>query len=220
MAFIEKVLQQKILPAISIEDAEHVLPVAEALLHAGLNVMEIQFRTQQAVAAIEIIRKKFPDMNIGAGTLLSVEQLHNAINAGAQFGLSSSLNSKVCNEANQMKFPFIPGVMTPSEIELANELGYTIQKLFPAEQLGGASFLKAMFGPYGQLNLQFMPMGGVNLSNINNYLQLKNVIAVGGTWLATKNMMIKKEYKAIEATIREALQHINDEGDLPAVNGE
>ena len=208
MTFIEKVLQQKILPAISIEDAEHVLPVAEALLRAGLNVMEIQFRTQQAVAAIEIIRKKFPDINIGAGTLLSVEQLHNAINAGAQFGLSSSLNTKVCNEARQKNFPFIPGVMTPSEIELAFELGYDIQKLFPASQIGGASFLKAMLGPYEQLNIQFIPMGGINVSNMHEYHQLKNVIAVGGSWLASKQMMLDRNYKGIEETVKHALQQV------------
>ena len=206
MAFIEKVLQQKILPAISIEDAEHVLPVAEALLRAGLNVMEIQFRTQQAVAAIEIIRKKFPDMNIGAGTLLSVEQLYNAINSGAQFGLSSSLNTKVCNEARQKNFPFIPGVMTPSEIELAFELGYNIQKLFPASQIGGASFLKAIFGPYEQLNIKFIPMGGVNQRNMTDYLKLKNVIALGGSWLATKELISNKNFTAIYNNVIEALK--------------
>ena len=202
-------LQQKILPAVVFYDEDSILPVTESFLSAGLNVMEIPFRTSVAVHAVSRIRKEFPEMFVGAGTILNVNSLKDAANAGAQFGLSSSLNSKVCNEANQMKFPFIPGVMTPSEIELANELGYTIQKLFPAEQLGGASFLKAMLGPYGQLNLQFIPMGGVNLSNINIYLQLKNVIAVGGTWLATKEMMINKEYKVVETTIREALRHIS-----------
>jgi 2-dehydro-3-deoxyphosphogluconate aldolase/(4S)-4-hydroxy-2-oxoglutarate aldolase len=202
-------LQQKILPAVVFYDEDSILPVIESFLNAGLNVMEIPFRTSVAVHAVSTIRKEFPEMFVGAGTILNINSLKDAVNAGAQFGLSSSLNSKVCSEANQMKFPFIPGVMTPSEIELANELGYTIQKLFPAEQLGGASFLKAMLGPYEQLDLQFIPMGGVNLSNINNYLQLKNVIAVGGTWLATKEMMINKEYKVIETTVREALQHIS-----------
>src|ERR1044072_1401734 len=154
--FLVTALQQKILPAISIESVEQIYPIAEAFLNAGLNVMEIQFRTQQAAEAIEIIRKHFPGMNVGAGTLLTADILNKAINAGAQFGLSSSLNTKVCSEATPKKFPFIPGVMTPSEIELAYELGYDIQKLFPASQIGGASFLKAVLGPYEQLNIKFI----------------------------------------------------------------
>ena len=204
-------LRQKILPAVVFYDEESILPVAESFLNGGLNVMEIPLRTSVSIHAINKIRKEVPEMFVGAGTILNINSLKDSINAGAQFGLSSSLNSKVCNEANKVEFPFIPGVMTPSEIEYAYELGFTIQKLFPAAQLGGASFLKAMLGPYEQLNLQFIPMGGVNISNINDYLRLKNVIAVGGTWLATKDMMIKKEYKVIETTVREALQYMRDE---------
>jgi len=204
-------LRQKILSAVVFYDEESILPVAESFLNGGLNVMEIPLRTSVSIHAINKIRKEVPEMFVGAGTILNINSLKDSINAGAQFGLSSSLNSKVCNEANKVEFPFIPGVMTPSEIEYAYELGFTIQKLFPAAQLGGASFLKAMLGPYEQLNLQFIPMGGVNLSNINDYLRLKNVIAVGGTWLATKDMMIKKEYKVIETTVREALQYMRDE---------
>jgi Entner-Doudoroff aldolase len=203
--FLVKALQQKILPAINIEDAEYVLPVAETFLNAGLNVMEIQFRTQQAATAVEIIRKNFPGMNIGAGTLLSTEQLHNAINAGAQFGLSPSLNKTICNEAKQLAFPFIPGVMTPGEIEFAHELGYTILKLFPAAPLGGATFIKAMLGPYKQLNVQFIPMGGVNQNNMNDYLTLKNVIALGGSWLATKELISNKNFNAIYNNVVEAI---------------
>ncbi|HEX5150899.1 MAG TPA: bifunctional 4-hydroxy-2-oxoglutarate aldolase/2-dehydro-3-deoxy-phosphogluconate aldolase [Parafilimonas sp.] len=202
-----RALRQKILPAVVFYDEENILPVAESFLNAGLNVMEIPFRTSVTWHAISSIRKAFPEMVVGAGTILNINSLKDAVNAGAQFGLSSSLNSKVCSEANQINFPFIPGVMTPSEIESAYELGHTIQKLFPTAQLGGASFLKAMLGPYEQLNLQFIPMGGVTLSNIKDYLRLKNVIAVGGTWLATKEMMIKKEYEAIEATVTEALRY-------------
>lgn len=208
--FVLKALQQKILPAISFEDAEHVLPVAEVFLKAGLNVMEIQFRTQQAAVAIELIRKNFPGMNIGAGTLLSTEQLHNAINAGAQFGLSPSLNKTICNEAKQLAFPFIPGVMTPSEIEFAHELGYTALKLFPAAQLGGAAFLKAMLGPYEQLNVQFIPMGGVNQKNMHDYLNLKNVIALGGSWLATKELISNKNFNAIYNNVVEALKIVKE----------
>ena len=206
--FLIKALQQKILPAIVFRNEEDVLPVAEAFLNGGLNVIEVPARTSVALNAVSAIRKKFPEMFVGAGTLLTTSLMSDAINAGAQFGLSSSLNTKVCNEAKQKKFPFIPGVMTPSEIELAYELGYDIQKLFPASQIGGASFLKAMLGPYDQLEIKFVPMGGINVSNMREYHQLKNVIAVGGSWLASKQMMEEKNYKGIEETVKHALQQV------------
>ncbi len=205
-----KALQQKILPAIVFHDEENALPVAEAFLSAGLNVIEIPVRTTVALNAISSIRKKFPNMYVGAGTLLKTDTLNDAMHAGAMFGLSSSLNTTICNAASEKKFPFIPGVMTPSEIELAYDLGYDIQKLFPASQIGGASFLKAMLGPYEQLNIQFVPMGGINNVNMNEYHALKNVIAVGGSWVASKKMMETKDYKTIEATVKQALQQIND----------
>ncbi len=205
-----KALQQKILPAIVFHYEENALPVAEAFLSAGLNVIEIPIRTSVALNAISSIRKKFPAMHVGAGTLLKTDTLNDAINAGAIFGLSSSLNATICNAASEKKFPFIPGVMTPSEIEQAYDLGYDIQKLFPASQIGGASFLKAMLGPYEQLNIQFVPMGGINNVNMHEYHALRNVIAVGGSWLASKKMMETKDYKAIEATVKQALQQINN----------
>lgn len=208
MIDLKAALQQKILPAIVFYDEGNVLPVAEAFLNGGLHVIEVPARTSVALNAVSVIRKTFPEMFVGAGTLLTTTSINDAINAGAQFGLSSSLNTKVCNEASHKQFPFIPGVMTPSEIELAYELGYDIQKLFPASQIGGASFLKAMLGPYDQLNIQFIPMGGINIFNMHEYHQLKNVITVGGSWLASKQMMEEKNYKGIEETVRQALQAI------------
>ena len=211
MNVLQEALKQKILPAITFEDAAHALPVAEAFLNAGLNVIEIPVRTADALKSITSIRNKFPAMFVGAGTLLSVTTLKQALNAGAQFGLSSSLNVTICNEANTLQLPFIPGVMTPSEIELAYESGCSIQKLFPAEQIGGPSFLKAMQGPYDQLNIQFVPMGGISISNMHLYHALKNVIAIGGSWLASKEMIASKNYKGIEATVKEALQRIAED---------
>jgi 2-dehydro-3-deoxyphosphogluconate aldolase/(4S)-4-hydroxy-2-oxoglutarate aldolase len=203
--FLAPILSQKILPAVTFEKVEHVLPVAEAFVKAGLLTMEIPFRTGMAANAIEQIRKKFPEINIGAGTLLSPDQVKEANNAGAQFGLSPGFNQQVCNEAARYQMPFIPGVMTPSEIEIACSQGYTILKLFPAEQLGGLAFLKAMQGPYEQLKVQFIPMGGVNINNLEEYISLKNVIAVGGSWIATKELMNQNDYKTIEENARKAI---------------
>lgn len=207
---LKKILQHKILPAVVFYEEEHVLPVAEAFLKAGLKVMEIPVRTSVAFKAISVVRKNFPEMFIGAGTLSTTASINDAINTGAQFGLSSSLNAKVCSEATTKNFPFIPGVMTPSEIELAYELGYDIQKLFPAAQLGGQNFLKAMLGPYEQLNLHFIPMGGVNISNMHDYLQLKNVIALGGTWLASKELISAKNFTAIYNNVVEAMKIVKE----------
>ncbi|MEO8764685.1 MAG: bifunctional 4-hydroxy-2-oxoglutarate aldolase/2-dehydro-3-deoxy-phosphogluconate aldolase [Ginsengibacter sp.] len=203
---LEGALNQKILPAIIFDTEESVLPVAETLLRAGLYIMEIPFRTGVAEKAIIAIRKRFPEMYVGAGTLLSAGQVQTAVNSGAQFGLSPAFNQTVCNEAKHLHLPFIPGVMTPSEIEFANELGYTILKLFPAEQAGGTGFLKAIQGPYEQLAVKFIPMGGVSIDNIKPYLELKNVIAVGGSWMVTKQLMATKDYKKIEKNVIEALQ--------------
>jgi 2-dehydro-3-deoxyphosphogluconate aldolase/(4S)-4-hydroxy-2-oxoglutarate aldolase len=203
--FLAAVLSQKILPAVTFEKEEHIIPVADALVRAGLLTMEIPFRTGIASTAIEQIRKRFPEINIGAGTLLSSTQVKEANDAGAQFGLSPGFNQQVCDEAAKYQMPFIPGVMTPSEIEIACSQGFSILKLFPAEQVGGLSFLKAMQGPYEQLKVQFIPMGGVNINNLKEYISLKNVIAVGGSWIATKDLMNQKDYKTIEENARRAL---------------
>jgi len=202
-------LQQKILPAVTFSSVEEALPVAEAMLAGGLHVMEVPFRTRVAADAISIIRKEFPDMYIGAGTLLSVKQLKQAVDAGAQFGLAPGFNPSVCKSAIKRNFPFIPGVMTPSEIELAAEMDFKILKLFPAAQLDGIQFLKALQSPYDQLQMQFIPMGGVSLNNMNGYLQLKNVIAVGGSWLATTECIAERQFDKITANVIEALLKID-----------
>lgn len=206
-SLLQSSLKQKILPAVVFKNAEDALPVAEIFAKAGLYVMEVPYRTATASKAIKVIRKNFPEICVGAGTLLSPDYLQMAIDAGAQFGLSSGFNMNVCREAARQNFPFIPGVMTPSEMEAAHTIGCSIQKLFPAEQLGGPSFLKAMLGPYEHINLQFIPMGGVNILNMENYLTLKNVIAVGGSWLATDKLISDHNYKGIEKNIEEVLKH-------------
>jgi len=206
---LAEALKQQLLPAVTFDKIEHALPVAEALLKGGLRVMEVQCRTTIALEAIVAIRKEFPDMYVGAGTILSSIHLQQAIDAGAQFGLSPGFNETVCDKAASAAFPFVPGVMTPSEIERACEQGFLIQKLFPAQQLGGISFLKALEAPYEQFKVQFIPMGGVNMKNLTAYCRLKNVIAVGGSWLVTKELMDSKNYKAIEKNVVAALNALN-----------
>lgn len=201
-------LQQKILPAVTFLSAGEALPVAEAILKGGLHVMEITFRTSAAAEAINLIRKNLPEMYVGAGTLLSGIQIKQAVEAGAQFGLAPGFNPSVCNNAIKNNLPFIPGVMTPSEIERAAEMSFDILKLFPAAQLDGIGFLKALSEPYLQLQTKFIPMGGVSVHNMNEYLQQKNVIAVGGSWLAKGDFISEKKFDKITELVRDALLRI------------
>jgi 2-dehydro-3-deoxyphosphogluconate aldolase/(4S)-4-hydroxy-2-oxoglutarate aldolase len=201
-------LSQQILPAVTFSSADEALPVAEAMLRGGLRVMEVTFRTSAAAEAITIIRKNFPEMYMGAGTLLSVSLLKQAVDAGAQFGLAPGFNPTICKNALDNDFPFIPGVMTPSEIESAAEMGFEILKLFPASQIDGVHFLKAIQDPYQSLKIKFIPMGGVSLNNMNEYLQLENVIAVGGSWLTKEEFMRTGQFDKITDSVKEALQKI------------
>ncbi len=201
-------LQQRILPAVTFYSPDEALPVAEAILAGGLRVMEVPFRSVVAAKAISMIRGKFPEMFVGAGTLLTNKQMSQAIDAGAQFGLAPGFNPSICNHAIQHNFPFIPGVMTPSEIELTAEMGFRILKLFPAAQLGGMSFLRAIQSAYVQLEIQFIPMGGVSINNITEYLSLKNVIAVGGSWLATGESVAAGQFSKITEQVSAALTKI------------
>lgn len=204
-----QVLRQRLLPAISFDVAEDAVPVAETLLAAGLAVMEIPLRTPAALAAITAIRNRFPELTVGAGTLLTPTQVQQAIDAGAEFGLSPGFNPRVAKAAQEAGWPFIPGVMTPSEIELAHELGFSILKVFPIEQLGGPAFLKALQGPYGHLGLQYIPMGGVGPANAAAYAQLPDVLALGGSWLATRELIRNKDYQQIQQHITQAFTLIS-----------
>lgn len=208
----ESFLLKGILPAVTFERGDNVIEVVRAIRKGGLNVLEIPFRTDFAKEAIRIIRDHFPDMYVGAGTILTPQQILKARDAGAQFALAPGLNARVVAKAHEIDLPFIPGAMTPSEIELAFELGCTIQKLFPAAQAGGIDMLKALNGPYGHTGIRFIPMGGVNLLNMSGFLNLKNVIAIGGSWLATQTLIKDENYEAIRNNVTDALNAAAREG--------
>ena len=197
--------KNSILPAITFDDADNAIQVAEAVIKGGLDVMEVPFRTPVAQSAIKNIREAFPNFYIGAGTILTTRQVEEAKKAGAQFGLAPGFNPKVIQAAIANELPFIPGVMTPSEIELALELGCKVQKLFPAAQVGGIAMLKALAGPYGHTGVKFIPMGGVSLQNMNEFLKLSNVLAIGGSWLATKQLIASEDYNSITKNISDAI---------------
>lgn len=198
--------QKKLLPAVTLNNVDAALMLAETYLKAGLDVMEITFRTDTAVSAIRGIQKNYPEMKIGAGTLLSVDHVKAAQDAGAQFGLSPGLNEKVALAANENSFPFIPGVSTPSEIEKALDFGFNVLKLFPAGLLGGPAYIKSLEGPYGKTGILYIPMGGVNRTNLSEYLMNPFVLAAGGSWIAPGDLIKNKQFGKISEVVRQSLE--------------
>ena len=157
----EPFLKQRLICVAVIDKADDAVPLAEALLAGGLNVIEVTFRTSSAADAIARIRKSAPRMHVGAGTLLSAENVRHAIDAGAQFGVSPGLSESVLNKARENKLPMFPGVVTPTEIGHALELGCKQLKFFPAEAAGGMAMLKSLAGPFAHTGVQFIPTGGI-----------------------------------------------------------
>lgn len=179
----ETLAQYKIIPVLVLEDLESGLKKCELLCENGLPVAEITFRTQAAESIIREASKRFPQMFIGAGTILNTADLHRAFNAGAKFAVAPGFNPTVVKEAVKNNFTFAPGICTPSEIEQAYELGCRFFKFFPAEAAGGVNMLKSIAAPYKHLGIRFMPTGGVTIDNAAAWLSLPEVSAAGGTWL-------------------------------------
>lgn len=190
----------------TIDKADDAVPLARALLAGGLNVMEITFRTAAAAESIRRIRQEVPPMAIGAGTLLTAENVKAAVEAGAQFGVSPGLNETVLTAASRAQMPFFPGVMTPTEVDRALNLGCKYLKFFPAEPAGGATMLKALAAPFAHTGVKFLPTGGITTATLANYLALPQVAAVGGSWMAEKKLVTEKVWDRIASITAEALK--------------
>ena len=203
---MKKIFERRIVPIAVIERADDAVPVAEALMAGGLDIIEVTFRTADAEKAIQRIVKALPDMLVGAGTILSVDQVQRAVDAGAKFGVSPGLNDRVLTRTLEIGLPFIPGVLTPSEVERALERGLKLLKLFPAEQAGGLNYLKALAGPYEHTGVKFIPLGGINLTNASDYLALPIVGAIGGSWLVDKRVISARNWKEITVRAQEAVK--------------
>jgi 2-dehydro-3-deoxyphosphogluconate aldolase/(4S)-4-hydroxy-2-oxoglutarate aldolase len=202
---LNELLKRPIIPVIVIEDAADAVPLADALLAGGMDVIEITFRTAAAADAIRAIRQARPDMLVGAGTVVTTEQADRALAAGVSFGLAPGLNPRTVKTFQDAGTLFIPGVMSPSEIEQGLEFGCKLLKFFPAGAAGGVPMLKALGGPYASQGLQFCPTGGINLENMNDYLSLPIVSAIGGSWLATKQQIADKDWERITNQAKAAL---------------
>ncbi len=197
-----------ILPVIVIDDATKAVDLAKALRLGGINCAEVTLRTKEAIQAIRNIAKEFPDMLLGAGTVLSCDDVDKAIDAGAQFVVSPGSNVDTINYCISQNIPIVPGVATPSEVEQAMSLGLKILKLFPAEIVGGVRLLKALSSPYSMID--FIPTGGINASNLAEYIKCQNVLACGGSYMATKDMINNKEFDKITDLSKETVMIINN----------
>ncbi|MGF1791027.1 bifunctional 4-hydroxy-2-oxoglutarate aldolase/2-dehydro-3-deoxy-phosphogluconate aldolase [Photobacterium profundum] len=190
----------KIVPVIAIKNAESAQPLAKVLVENGLPCAEITFRTDAAAESIRLMRDAYPDMLIGAGTVLTIEQVDQAILAGADFIVSPGLNPTTVKYCLTKNIPVIPGVNNPSLVEQAMSLGLKTVKFFPAEPSGGISMLKALSAVYP---VEFMPTGGISPANANDYLALEKVVACGGTWMVPNNLIEQGDWQAIGLLVSE-----------------
>lgn len=195
-----------VIPVIEINNPADAVPLAKALLAGGISVIEVTFRTDAAVDAIERIIADVPEMTVGAGTVVTEEQAKRAIDLGVAFGVAPGLNPERVAQFKAAGLSFLPGVQTPSEIERGLSLGCQVLKFFPAENSGGVSMLKALGGPYASLGVKFCPTGGVNAGNVADYLALPTVVSVGGSWIATKQQIEAGDWDGITARAAEAMK--------------
>jgi 2-dehydro-3-deoxyphosphogluconate aldolase/(4S)-4-hydroxy-2-oxoglutarate aldolase len=193
-----------VIPVVAIEDANDAAALGEALIAGGLPCAEITFRTAAAQESIRILANQFPEMLVGAGTVLTVEQARQAVDAGARFLVTPGFDDAVVAWSLENKVPIFPGVVTPTEINMALGHGLNVLKFFPAQALGGVSTLKAIAAPYGRV--RFIPTGGVNPQNLPDYLSLPAVVACGGSWLVKKSLIAAGEFETITRLAAEAIQ--------------
>ncbi|HEV2320146.1 MAG TPA: bifunctional 4-hydroxy-2-oxoglutarate aldolase/2-dehydro-3-deoxy-phosphogluconate aldolase [Verrucomicrobiae bacterium] len=205
----ESILKQRLVCVAVIDKPEDAAPLAEALLAGGLNCIEVTFRTAGAAESIARIRKALPNAIVGAGTLLTADQVKAAVDAGAQFGVSPGLSESVSVEAKKNGLLLFPGVITPSEILTALDLGWKYLKFFPSETFGGVNVLKALAGPFGHTGVKFIPTGGITAATLPNYLSVPQVAAVGGSWMAERKLVAERNQAKITALTAEAMKLID-----------
>lgn len=208
MDIIDRVRQMGIIPVVSIPKLEHALPLAESLLEGGLPCAEVTFRTAAAVESMMEIRARFPEIFLGAGTVLTTEQAETAINSGAQFIVSPGTNPAVVDYCLSKDVTIFPGVCTPSEIEMALAKGVDVLKFFPAEAMGGVGFLKAICAPYRQV--RFIPTGGIDQQNLGQYLALSEVVACGGSWMVKPELLNAGDFDRVRQLVKEAVALVNE----------
>ena len=204
MDMVETLGRAGIIPVIVIEKEEQAVPLANALVKGGLPVLEVTFRTKAAAAAIAAIRKEVPEAIVGAGTVLTAGMLKAAKAAGAVFGVAPGFDPAIIAEAKAQDFPFCPGIATASELSQALTAGCKMVKFFPAEAAGGVKMIRNLLGAFRFTGVKFMPTGGVNVSNVGDYLAVPEIVCCGGTWIVPKDALAAGDYATIEKLAAEA----------------
>lgn len=202
-SMFEQLAAVRLVPVIVIKDAAKAVPLAKALYDGGLPCAEVTLRTPQAADAIRAIADAMPDMLLGAGTVLTPAQVDKALDAGAKYIVAPGLNPEVVRYCQSKNVPVLPGVCTPSEVELGLSLGLTALKFFPAEAAGGVNMVKSLSGPYG--DVKFMPTGGITQANLKSYLDIKSVFACGGSWMVKDELIDANDFATITKLTRDAV---------------
>ncbi len=200
----QKVEASGVIAVLVIDQVEHAVPVARALLEGGISVMELTLRTPAAIEAVRAIRNEVPEMLAGVGTVLHPDQIAAVAQAGAAFAVAPGFNRRVMDTALAAGMPFAPGIATPTDIESALELDCRLLKFFPAEPSGGMSMLKAMAAPYNHLGIKYVPLGGLNVRNMVSYLESPLIAGLGGSWLAPRDLVNGEQWSQITDNARAA----------------
>lgn len=202
---IDTISKSRIIPVVVLEHVNDAIPLAEALLEGGLDVMEITLRTKAAPQCIELIANRLPDMLLGAGTVITKDQVRQARDLGAQFALAPGLNPEIVETANSVGLFFAPGVMTPSDIECALSHECKWLKFFPASAVGGPSMIRSISGPYAHTGIRLLPTGGISADTMMQYLAIPIVAAIGGSWMVDAELVRNKNWKTITRLTRDAV---------------
>lgn len=205
---MEKIKESGILPVIVIDDVKTAEPLAQALLDGGIGCAEVTFRTKEAAAAIRVMKRNFPELTVCAGTVLTNNQVDEAVEAGAEFLVSPGLNPEVVRYCKSKGISIVPGVNNPSDIECALSLGLHTVKFFPAEASGGIDMIKALAAPYP--DIMFMPTGGISMENVKKYLEFNRVLACGGSWMVKENFIREGQFDRIRELCCETKKIVRD----------
>ena len=202
----ERLARSGVVAVVTVENPEDAAPIARALLTGGVGAIELTFRTARAAEAIRRIRAEVPEILVGAGTLLNRAHVEAAIEAGAVFGVAPGCNPATIAAARECGLPFAPGVMTPTDMEIALEHGCRVLKYFPASNLAGPAALETMAAPFAHLGLRFIPLGGINLASLPQWLASPSVLGVGGSWLAPRDVIQRKDWAALQRNAEQAAE--------------
>ena len=201
---LDRIEQCGVIAVLIIDNVEDAVPVAKALLAGGIGAMELTLRTPAAIESLIRIQKQVPEMLAGVSTILTTQQVEEIVKAGAAFGVAPGLNPDVVLKAQKLQLPFAPGIATPSELEKAISMGCREVKFFPAEAMGGLKYLKSFSAPYKHLGIRYIPLGGLNAGNMADYLKEPSVLALGGSWIAKRELIQKQDFKSITNNAAEA----------------